>query len=190
MLRFRLPPHKSTREENMQDTLSKLTSCIAVCLLILSTSNALAQSAEEHRGTIKRLLDDFHAAAAAADRDRYLGHFAPDGVFMGTDDWERWPLPAFSHYVDGRFSEGVGWTYVAQDRHIMFSHDEQTAWFDEVMVSTRWGRFRGTGVLVTIDGDWKIAHYSLTALVPNEAFEDVAAVATAGFKARDKESDK
>lgn len=136
---------------------------------------------------INRLLDDFHAAAAAADRERYLNHFAPNGVFMGTDDWERWPLAAFTEYVQERFAGGVGWNYRPTARHLAFAEDGRTAWFDEIMVSERWGRFRGTGVLIVSAGEWKLAHYSLTALVPNEKFEDVSTITKQGFATRSGE---
>ena len=39
---------------------------------------------------IAMVLDDWHAAAAAADEDRYFAHFAPDAIFLGTDASERW----------------------------------------------------------------------------------------------------
>lgn len=163
----------------------KLCSFATIAILVL-VSAAPAVAAPSDREAIDRLLDDFHLAAAEADRDRYLGHFAPTGVFLGTDDWERWPLDEFSTYVDGRFSNGGGWRYEPQERHVMFAEGGRTAWFDEIMVSKRWGRFRGTGVLITVDGGWKIAHYSLTALVPNERFAEVSALNRAGFEARGK----
>src|SRR6266545_7462239 len=34
------------------------------------------------------MLDDWHAAAAAADEARYFAHFATDAVFLGTDATE------------------------------------------------------------------------------------------------------
>jgi ketosteroid isomerase-like protein len=162
------------------------TAVLAVVLAGLLASVPLSVRADDSaaRVRIAAVLDDFHAAAAAGDRDRYLGHFAPNGVFMGTDDWERWPLDEFTTYVTQRFEEGGGWTYTSEQRHIAFSADGDTAWFDEIMLSPRWGRFRGTGVLTLTDGTWKLAHYSLTALVPNERFEDVSAIATEGFAQR------
>jgi hypothetical protein len=156
----------------------------ATVLLAIAHANAQGDEAQIHA-----LLDDFHLAAAEADRDRYLGHFAPNGVFMGTDDWERWPLAEFTEYVDGRFSGGGGWEYAAEERHVMFAGGGDTAWFDEIMVSPRWGRFRGTGVLLRTDAGWKIAHYSLTALVPNERFAEVSAVTKAGFAARGEQKE-
>ncbi len=158
---------------------------VLLLILLVSPQLSLAEtSAASDREAIGAILDDFHAAADDADQDRYLGYFAEDGVFMGTDDWERWPLPEFTEYVSTRFSSGVGWSYTPEKRHIMFSDDGNTAWFDEVAVSSRWGRFRGTGVLLRRDGLWKIAHYSLTVLVPNENWRDVAEVTVKGFADR------
>jgi len=165
------------------------------CLLLLAvqvlagsiavTADPAAEGTAPDARRIHAMLDDFHLAAAEADRERYLDHFAPGGVFMGTDDWERWPLGDFREYVAKRFEGGVGWTYRPQDRHIAFAADGATAWFDEIAVSPRWGRFRGTGVVQRTADGWKIAHYSLTALVPNERFQDVSAITREGFAERD-----
>lgn len=152
-----------------------------LALLLLAASAAHTLAAAPARAAVAAVLDDFHAAAAAGDAARYLDHFAPAGVFLGTDDWERWPLPAFRDYVAGRFRDG-GWTYLPRSRDIVVHGD--LAWFDEIVESPRWGRFRGTGVLRRIDGDWKIAHYALAFLVPNERWEEVAASAREGFAQR------
>jgi ketosteroid isomerase-like protein len=150
-------------------------------LLLLAVPTLADNSAQS---AINALLDDFHQAAADADRERYLGYFTVDGVFMGTDDWERWPMPEFRDYVSERFAGGTGWAYSPEERFVTMGPDGKSAWFDEIVVSQRWGRFRGTGVLLKVGDEWKIAHYSLTALVPNERFADVAEVATEGFKNR------
>lgn len=167
----------------MQIRLTSPRALFAQCLLLALC--ALPCAADDvAKSAINTLLDDFHQAAADADRERYLSHFTADGVFMGTDDWERWPLPEFSVYVSERFAGGVGWTYVPVQRFVTMGPKGASAWFDEIVVSRRWGRFRGTGVLLKANNSWKIAHYSLTALVPNERFEDVARLTTEGFKAR------
>jgi len=144
----------------------------------------VAASERDDRVAIAALIDGFHAAAAVADREAYLDHLSADAVFMGTDDWERWPRPDFDAYVAERFAGGTGWTYDSEERHIAFAGDGATAWFDEIVVSPRWGRFRGTGVVRRTDGGWKIAHYSLTALVPNEQFREVSDINRRGFEAR------
>ena len=43
---------------------------------------------------ISQLMDGLHYAASQADLGSYLGSFTPTGVFMGTDDWERWTRPS------------------------------------------------------------------------------------------------
>ncbi len=138
---------------------------------------------------INRLMDGFHDAAAKADKDRYLGYFTEDGVFMGTDDWERWPLnPQFKKYVTERFRGGKGWVYKSMERNIAFSPDRKVAWFDEVTKSEKWGLFRGTGVLLKQGSDWKVAHYSMSSLVPNEVWVSVSDLNKAAVKRR--EADK
>lgn len=140
--------------------------------LMLTGITAFAEHHEEQ--AIGEVLDDFHAAAAAGDKDRYLGHMTDDGVFMGTDEWERWPKhPDFTEYVGGRFQNGTGWTYESVERQIMMSDGGDVAWFDEVVYSETNGRFRGTGVVVKEDDEWKIAHYAMSFLIFNENWEEV-----------------
>lgn len=123
---------------------------------------------------IERVLDDFHDAAAHGDNERYLGHLTDDAVFMGTDEWERWPKhPDFVDYVGSRFHDGRGWSYRSVDRHVNIADAGDIAWFDEVIYSPSSGRFRGTGVLVHQGDTWKIAHYAMSFLVFNEDWEKV-----------------
>ena len=117
------------------------------------------------------VLDDFHDAASKADEERYLGHFAPDGVFLGTDATERWTVEEFRKYVHPHFSKGKGWTYTARDRHVEIMGD--FAWFDEILDNKSYGELRGSGALRWIDGHWKILQYNLTFLVPNDKAEGV-----------------
>ena len=134
----------------------------------------VATAAHHEEGAIGKVLDDFHDAAARGDRDRYLAHMTEDAVFMGTDEWERWPKnPDFVDYVDSRFRDGSGWSYRSVERQINVSPSGDVAWFDEVVYSETNGRFRGTGVLVKQGGDWKIAHYAMSFLVFNENWQDV-----------------
>lgn len=139
---------------------------------------------------VAAVLDDFHDAADKGDKARYLGHFTEDGVFLGTDDWERWPLPVFRDYVEKRFQGGKGWSYRAVERHVRVAEDGGTAWFDEIVESAKWGRFRGTGVLLKRDGQWKVAHYALSFLIPNAVGEEVSRLAQAAEKAAEKKAEK
>jgi len=125
---------------------------------------------------VSSVLDAFHSAAAAADEERYFAQLAPDAVFLGTDATERWTVQQFREYVHPHFSAGRGWSYEAVERHVMLSADETLAWFDENLRNAKYGVVRGTGVLRRGEAGWRIAHYSLTFLVPNEAAAAVVAV--------------
>lgn len=150
---------------------------IALLSFGLMIAPGFAQNFPEDEKAIIAVLDDFHDAAAKADKDRYLGHFTENGVFLGTDEWERWPLhPDFTDYVEMRFANG-GWSYHSEKKNINFSKDGMVAWFDETSISSRnGGRFRGSGVLEKIDGTWKVAHYVLSFLVYNEVAGEVGGI--------------
>lgn len=125
------------------------------------------------RPDIARVLDDFHLAASQADGPRYFGHFAEQAVFLGTDLSERWTLPEFQAYASPHFSKGKGWTYTPLERHIYVAQDGQTAWFDETLKNAKYGVTRGSGVLVSEQGAWKLAQYHLTLPVPNDLLDTV-----------------
>lgn len=143
-----------------------------VVLAILLSGIAFADEAD--REAINDVLDGFHDAAAHGDKDRFLGLMTDDAVFMGTDEWERWPKkPEFSDYVASRFKDGSGWNYKPVERQLNIADSADFAWFDEVVYSEANGRFRGTGVLVKVGNNWKIAHYAMSFLVYNENWQDV-----------------
>ena len=134
---------------------------------LLAIPCALAQ--EE----VAAVLDDFHQAASDADYERYFGHFAEEGVFLGTDITERWTVEEFQAYAKPHFDAGRGWTYVPDQRFVYVSEDGQTAWFDEILHNERFGETRGTGVLVLERGAWRVAQYHLTLPVPNDLIYDL-----------------
>jgi hypothetical protein len=43
------------------------------------------------------------------------------------------------------------------------------------LLNEKLGHCRGTGVVEFIDGEWKIAHYALTMLVPNDIAAEIGA---------------
>jgi ketosteroid isomerase-like protein len=152
-----------------------IKSLLVLSALALAASTGSA-APERTEAAVRDVLDDFHAAASAADEHRYFGHFAPDGVFLGTDETERWTVPEFREYARPHFSEGRGWTYIPTERHVAISEDGTLAWFDEKLRNEKYGTVRGTGVLRRIGDGWKIALYSMTFLVPNEVASDVVKV--------------
>lgn len=123
---------------------------------------------ELEKAAIAGTLDKLHKYASEAKGKEYFDLFMPDGVFIGTDITERWPIPAFKEYAMERFNTGVGWTYQAVTRTIDITPSGTTAYFDENLDSQSYGVARGSGVLVRVDGNWKIAQYHLTYPIPNE----------------------
>ena len=135
-------------------------------LLLAPSSDASAQAA------VGAVLDDWHAAAAAADEPRYFKHFAPDAVFLGTDGSERWTVEEFRRYAHPYFAKGRAWTFKPAGRHVLISRDGAVAWFDEALDTPNLGPARGSGVLVRIKGAWKIAHYNLSVPIPNALMKE------------------
>ena len=115
----------------------------------------------------------WHFAAQFGMFDLYFDAMTDDAVFLGTDASERWTKAEFMEYARVPFSDHAGWTYKPRDQHVAFSDDRQTAWIDELLDNEKYGTLRGTGVLVKVGDDWKIAHYSLTFLVPNDIAGEV-----------------
>lgn len=143
-----------------------------MALLLAAALPAFCASPDNQAAAV---LDDFHAAAAAADGARYFGHFAKEGVFLGTDAEERWTVAQFKAYAQPHFSKGKGWTYHPRSRNVSVSKDGATAWFDEMLDNAKFGICRGSGVLVRRDGKWKIAQYNLSVPIPNALLPEFAA---------------
>ena len=145
----------------------KRLSILLIVLLFFST-----QLKAENRA-IDELLDGFHAAAANSDFDDYFSRFSSNGYFLGTDAAERWSVEEFKKYARPAFSTGRGWRYLVESRNLESAPGLDVVWFDEILTNAAFGRCRGTGVIVRENGDWKIAHYSLTLLIPNEIADSV-----------------
>ena len=150
---------------------------LAFCALLLGacalTPSGSAGAEGSEQTEIATLLDDWHQAASEADREGYLSRFTEEAVFLGTDASERWTLEEFTVFVDQYFPNGRGWTYVPQERHIALDPSTRVAWVDEILHNEKYGLVRGTAVLQRNPQGWKIAHYSLTFLVPNDAAAEV-----------------
>ena len=136
----------------------------------------MVQYAPTPEMTLPGLVDRWHDAAARGDWQTYDALMTDDVVFLGTDKTERWVGQEFRDfarpYFDGPTEYGDGaWTYKSLSRAVEVSED--IAWWDEVLVSASYGHCRGTGVLVREGNRWKIAHFALAFLVPNEIAADV-----------------
>jgi len=151
---------------------------VLVLLASLMLLAPLARGADTvtQEEAIGHTLDALHAAAAAADGERYFALFAPDAVFIGTDAAERWTVEQFRGYALPLFARGTGWVYRPRERRITLAGLPCAciAWFDELLDSQNYGTSRGTGVLVRDeDGEWKIAQYALTFPIPNDLAEEL-----------------
>jgi hypothetical protein len=167
------------------ELLMKKISLVIIAIGLFCAFTTFAKTKAQATEAVNHVIDGLHKAASQADLDKYLNSFTNTGVFMGTDDWERWSRPeSLDKYVAERFAEGTGWSYQSVERNVNFSGDQNIAWFDEITVSKKWGRFRGTGVLINDNGSWKIAHYAMSFLVPNEAWEKVAEINIKTFAER------
>lgn len=147
----------------------------AAAWLLAAAAPVLAQSAEGMfaQGQVAAALDGFHAAAAAADEEKYFSCFAADAVFLGTDATERWTRDEFRKWAHPYFARGKAWTYTPKSRWIAFSPDRRMAWFDELLDNASLGTCRGSGVLVLTSEGWKIEQYNLAIMVPNDASDSV-----------------
>jgi len=151
----------------------KIVAPFALAIVLAVVVPATLRAATPDTSAVAAALDDFHDAASKADGARYFAHFAPDAVFLGTDATERWTLAEFRAFAEPYFSKGRGWTYTPKERHVTIGPDGSTAWFDEILWNEKYGTCRGSGVLLKIDGAWRIAQYNLSIPIPNDLAGDI-----------------
>jgi uncharacterized protein (TIGR02246 family) len=178
--------HALRRHEEV--TMRALALGIAAAVLIgLGAVAAPGHDARERENerAVAAVIDDWHAAAAAADEDRYFGHMIEDAVFLGTDATERWSKAQFRAYAHPYFAKGKAWSFRSTRRSVSFSADAKVAWFDEDLATPNLGPCRGTGVLVRNGTSWKIVQYDLSVPIPNAVFGQVKKIiAEAGAASR------
>ena len=126
---------------------------------------------EDHSVAIDALLDGLHQDAHEGNFQTYFARYTSNAVFLGTDKTERWTIEEFKAYAEPAFADGHGWTYSVVERN--WEGGGNTHWFDEILFNEKLGHCRGTGVVQLINGEWKIAHYALTMLVPNSIAADI-----------------
>ena len=158
----------------------RVTATIAMCgSVLVAVLAGVALAGRGDRGAGSRdlaaaaVIDDWHAAAAAADEVRYFGHMTEDAVFLGTDPTERWTKAQFRAYAHPYFARGKAWSFRSVRRAITLSADGSVAWFDEDLETPNLGPARGSGVLVRTGATWKIAQYNLSVPIPNRVFPEV-----------------
>ena len=142
--------------------------------LFIVLLSAYLSTAEDYKNDeINALLDGLHQDAHEGNFQSYFDRYTSDAIFLGTDKTERWSIEEFKAYAKPAFADGNGWTYSVVERNWEGVGD--TRWFDEILFNEKLGHCRGTGVVQLIEGEWKILHYALTMLVPNEIATEVGA---------------
>lgn len=137
-------------------------------------AQALSKSAiREATTVVAAVLDDWHLAAAQSEEERYFSHMAPEAVFVGIDEQERWSKAAFRKWAHPGFAARQVWSFKASQRNITLSPGGEVAWFDELLDTTSMGTARGAGVLVKDGQTWLIAQYTLSLPIPRASFAEV-----------------
>ena len=136
--------------------------------------SAYLSTAEDYKNDeINALLDGLHQDAHEGNFQSYFARYTSDAIFLGTDKTERWTIDEFKAYAKPAFADGNGWSYSVVERN--WEGDGDIRWFDEILFNEKLGHCRGAGVVQLIEGEWKILHYALTMLVPNEIAAEVGA---------------
>lgn len=139
------------------------------------TSTAKTSSKENTKNNINTALEKWHFSAASANFDAYFNLMTNDGVFIGTDASENWQNSEFRAYAKPHFDKGKAWNFTTLERNIYTENESNLAWFDELL-STQMGICRGSGVMENVDGSWKVKHYVLSIVIPNENVSEITAL--------------
>jgi ketosteroid isomerase-like protein len=148
-----------------------------ILLLSLIFNFSFAKAQERDIQNINSVLNTWHKSAAEANFRDYFNAMTDDAIFIGTDATENWNKKDFQAYAKPHFDKGKAWNFKPMERHIYFSKDGKTAWFDELL-NTQMKICRGSGVMVQVQGHWKISHYVLSMTIPNENTNDVVKIKT------------
>lgn len=155
----------------------KKTFLLSLSVLFFSAFTPNRKDENKEKQKINSLLDAWHKAAAEANFSNYFDILANDAVYIGTDPTENWNKTTFMAFAKPYFDKGKAWNFKALERHIYFSKDKKTAWFDELL-DTQMKICRGSGVLEKQNGQWRIVHYVLSITVPNENTNEVVRLKT------------
>jgi hypothetical protein len=146
--------------------------------IILLAVSGQAQITERETLAVNKIANAWHQAAADASFDTYFNLMSENSIFIGTDATENWNKKEFQAYAKPYFENGKAWSFTSLQRNIYFSTDYKTAWFDELL-DTQMKICRGTGIMIKIKDDWKIAHYVLSISIPNALSNEVVKLKTA-----------
>ena len=122
---------------------------------------------KDPRRQIDTLMNNWHHAAAVADEDTFFGSMTADAVYLGTDATERWLRDELKTWSAAFFAKDSAWDFTPSRRQIYFAPDGKTAWLEEAL-DTWMGPCRGSAVVSLTAEGWKIRHYDLSMMVPND----------------------
>ena len=125
-------------------------------------------------------------AAAIADAEKYFGAMADGAIYLGTDATERWTKNEFQEWSKEYFESKKTWDFKTIERYVYFSSDNNTAWWDEKL-DTWMGVCAGAGVATRTKQGWKISHYQLAIMIPNEKVNSVMELLHPNSKPEHKE---
>jgi hypothetical protein len=159
----------------------KIKSILLVSLLAILSNNLFAQEQ-----AIQTLTNNWHHDAAIANAEAYFGAMTKDAIFLGTDASERWTRDEFQEWTKEYFESKKTWDFKTKERHVYFSSDNKTAWWDEKL-DTWMGVCAGAGVAILTSDGWKIAHYQLAMMIPNDQVKSVLELLQSNSKPEHKE---
>lgn len=143
-----------------------------ILFILLGVFTTTISAQVEIKNQINETLDAWHKAASEANFNRYFDLMSEDAIFIGTDATENWTKTAFQAYAKPHFDKGKAWSFMPLERNIYLNGDKTIAWFDELL-DTQMKICRGSGVLILLNGKWKIKHYVLSMTVPNDTSDAV-----------------
>jgi ketosteroid isomerase-like protein len=143
---------------------------------VLCAQEAAKPTLRESTKAISAVIDDWHQAAAQADEARFFGHLAPDAVFLGMDETERWAKVDFQKIAHPWFENHATWNFKSKQRNTFVALGGDVAWFDELIDMAGNGTIRGSGVLVKQGDTWLISQYCLALPIPRQVFAEVLSV--------------
>ena len=145
---------------------------VFILLVVAASCKSTKDRVVPNDDQVSDLLDSWHKAAADTKYDTYFDKMTEDAVFIGTDATENWSKPAFREFAKPYFDKGKAWSFTVLERHVFIDKSKKIAWFDELL-NTQMKICRGSGVVIKIDGEWKIKHYVLSMTVPNKNVDAV-----------------
>ncbi|MET3105791.1 hypothetical protein AAKU67_000234 [Oxalobacteraceae bacterium GrIS 2.11] len=146
--------------------MKKFLSCLFCSLLCLGHS-VNAQTVDiAFNAQVATFIDAWHDDAAHAN-PRYFDKMAADGVYIGTDQSERWVRDDFKVWAKPYFARDKAWEFHSFNRHIASNEDKSLIWFDE-QLHTQMGICQASGVIRNTRDGFKIVHYQLSLAVPND----------------------